>query len=234
MESTPSLGPTAVCQLLCTLEVSGPDQRGLFPGPEPVPMNTLLGATPPRTGSSGFPIKGPKGKTISGVGSRGQSLGHPACGWRPVGCRLAKGTSLFPTQSWQDSGFNLLQPQPAKSMLPWSSGYWPVHWGHPSGEGGAGGAGRAPRLARCGRPPCSADWWFHVWLPVAQTAPTRHWGTSRLPPKLEHTAQALRGSTPGPKDAGAGGEHRPLELAQGSPAWFSLVGGRGRHYTLCS
>lgn len=58
----------------------------------------------------------------SGLGSRGQSLGHSACGWHPVGCRLAKGNSLFPTQSWQDSGFILLQPQPAKSLFPWSLG----------------------------------------------------------------------------------------------------------------
>lgn len=119
--SSPSL-PCHICQLLCTLEVSGPHQHGLSPGPEPMPINTLLGVTSPSPGSSGFPIKGPKGEMTSGVGNRGQSLGHSACGWRPVGCRLAKGTSLFPTQSWQDSGFILLQPQPAKSMFPWSLG----------------------------------------------------------------------------------------------------------------
>lgn len=96
-------------------------------------INTLVGVTISSTGSSGFPIKGPKGKMASGVGGRGQSLGHSACGWRPVGCQLTRGTSLFPTQSWQDNWFILLQPQPTESMFPRATGPWPVQWGHPSG-----------------------------------------------------------------------------------------------------
>lgn len=54
----------------------------------------------------------------SGVGGTGESLGHSACGWRPVGCQLTRGTSLFPIQSWQDSCFIFLQPQPAEIMFP--------------------------------------------------------------------------------------------------------------------
>lgn len=46
------------------------------------------------------------------------------------------------------------------------------------------------RLAQCGRPPCSAGG-FHVWLPVAQTAPMCPWGVSGLLPKPEVTAQLV-------------------------------------------
>lgn len=66
---------------------------------------------------------------------------------------------------------------------------------------------------------------MHVWLPVAQTAPTHHGGTSRLLAKLEFTAQALRGSKPGPKGVGAGGEHKNTGLCSRAEWEGCYIGG---------
>lgn len=141
----------------------------------PCPEMPSWGALPPRTGSSAFPNKEPKGKMTGGVRGTGQSLGHSACGWHPVGCQLTKGTSLFPTQSWQDSRLVLLQPQPAENMFPaepWATGQ--STGDIPQRRGWREGAGRAPRLAHCGGPPRSADWRFSRLAPCGPDGPSRH------------------------------------------------------------
>ena len=68
---------------------------------------------------------------------------------------------------------------------------------------------------------------FRVWLPVAQTAPTRHWGMSGLLPKLELTAQAFRGSEPGPKGEGQGENTGRRRLSR-APRCGSVLGRGGR------
>ena len=141
-----------------------------------------------------MPIRGPKGKVTSGVGDRGQSLGQSACGWRPVGCRLARGTSPFPTQSWQDSRFMSSSATACRKHVPLrATGHWPVHWGHPSGKGGLGGAGRAPRLAHCGQPPCSVDWRFSRLAPCGPDGPnTSLWGKRAPAQTRTHSSSSLR------------------------------------------
>ena len=155
--------------------------------PSPCPYTPPWGGvTAPGTGSSGFPIQGPQGGNDQW--GRGQRLEpfHSACGRRPVGCRLARGTSPFPTQSWQDSRFMSSSATACrKHVPPRATGHWPVHWGHPSGKGGLGGAGRAPGWRTAASHPAPWTGGFPVWLPAAQTAPTRHCRVSGLLPKLE-------------------------------------------------
>ena len=85
----PSPCPTTVCQLKNQWSRS---VRASLRLPKPMLINPPWGVTDPGIGSSGFPIQGPQGGNDQwGRGQRPEPF-HSACGWRPVGCRLARGT----------------------------------------------------------------------------------------------------------------------------------------------
>ena len=111
----PSPCPTTVCQLKNQWSRS---VRASLRLPKPMLINPPWGVTDPGIGSSGFPIQGPQGGNDQwGRGQRPEPF-HSACGWRPVGCRLARGTSPSPPRAGRTAGSCPLQPQPAESMFP--------------------------------------------------------------------------------------------------------------------
>lgn len=220
MGTAPSLHPTIVTHLLCTPEASGPGQQGLFLGPEPMPIITLLGVTSPQYWKLWPSHQGPRGE--NGQWGRGQNPeSWSLCLW-PVSCGVlaSTGTSLFPTQSWQDSQFILLQPQSAESMFPLElQANGQAAGDTPQGREGREGQGGHPGWRTA---VATLLHWLavSVGLPVAQTAPTHPWGLSWLLRKLELTAQAPTGSEPRPEAREEGESRSPWSLSR-APGWGS-------------
>lgn len=101
-----------------------------------------------------------------------------------------EGTSLFPTQSWQDGWLILLQPQPTESMFPsepWATGQstGDVSQGRQRREGQV----EHPGWLTVAGHPALLTGVFHSWLPWPRRPQhVTGVGRSRLLSKLELTA----------------------------------------------